>query len=108
MLFNVWFLWYLEEIILLCFLDKNNIFLSFAIRISLTIKNLPCCFGGLSKKISWDRTSKGKSTLIFSCPVFFNTQGYGETNSTTLPDGVVAANRPRINADNNGHLFINT
>jgi hypothetical protein len=63
---------------------------------------------GLTKNISWDSTSKGKSTLIFSCPVFFNTQGYGETNSTSLPDGLVAANRPRFNTDNNGHLFLNT
>ena len=62
----------------------------------------------LTKNVSWDSTSKGKSTLIFSCPVFFNTQGYGDTTGTPLPDQYTAAQRPRINADNNGHLFINT
>ncbi len=45
--------------------------------------------------------------LIFSCPVFFNTQGYIETALTTaLPDQVTTAQKPRINADNNGRLFL--
>ena len=64
---------------------------------------------GLSKNISWDSTSQGKSTLIFSCPVFFNTEGYGETaTNTALPDQISYNQRPRLNADNNGHIFINT
>jgi hypothetical protein len=29
--------------------------------------------------MSWDSTSKGKSTLNLSCPVFINTQGFGES-----------------------------
>ena len=55
--------------------------------------------------------SGAKSTLIFSCPVLFNTQGYGETKGGTeskLIDGLALTQKPRINADNNGHLFINT
>jgi hypothetical protein len=72
------------------------------------VNNIQLRLRGLSRNISWDSTSKGKSTLIFSCPVFSNTQGYGETNSTMAPDGVAAANRPRFNTDNNGRLFINT
>ena len=53
------------------------------------------------------KKNKG-GVVIFSCPVFLNTQGYGETYSTSLPDHLAIAQRPRINADNNGHLFINT
>ncbi len=82
--------------------------LSHTFKQSKCVNNIQLRLRGLSKNISWDSTSKGKSTLIFSCPVFFNTQGYGETISTSLPDGVVAANRLRFNTDNNGHLFINT
>jgi hypothetical protein len=82
--------------------------LSHTFKQSKCVNNIQLRLRGLSKNISWDSTSKGKSTLIFSCPVFFNTQGYGETNSTLVPDGVSAAQRTRINADNNGHLFINT
>ena len=75
---------------------------------SKCVNNIQLRLRGLSKNISWDSTSKGKSSLIFSCPVFFNTQGYGETLSSLAPDGVTAANRLRFNTDNNGHLFINT
>jgi len=71
--------------------------------------NIQLRLRGLSKNIAWDSTSKGKSTLIFSCSVFVNTQGYGESlGSTTAPDYLSLAQRPRFNADNNGHLFINT
>jgi hypothetical protein len=83
--------------------------LSHTIKQSKCINNIQLRLRGLSRNISWDSTSKGKSTLIFSCPVFLNTQGYGETLSPNQPpDGTAAAQRPRINADNNGHLFINT
>ena len=82
--------------------------LSHTFKQSKCVNNIQLRLRGLTKNISWDSTSKGKSTLIFSCPVFFNTQGYGETNSTSTPDGLVAANRPRFNTDNNGHLFLNT
>ena len=82
--------------------------LSHTFKQSKCVNNIQLRLRGLSKNISWDSTSKGKSTLIFSCPVFFNTQGYGDTNGTPMPDQITAAQRPRINADNNGHLFINT
>jgi hypothetical protein len=82
--------------------------LSHTFKQSKCVNNIQLRLRGLSKNISWDSTSKGKSTLIFSCPVFFNTQGYGETISTLAPDGVAATNRLRFNTDNNGHLFINT
>jgi hypothetical protein len=82
--------------------------LSHTFKQSKCVNNIQLRLRGLTKNISWDSTSKGKSTLIFSCPVFFNTQGYGETTGTPLPDQFTAAQRPRINADNNGRLFINT
>jgi len=82
--------------------------LSHTFKQSKCVNNIQLRLRGLSRNISWDSTSKGKSTLIFSCPVFFNTQGYGDTTGTPLPDQYTAAQRPRINADNNGHLFINT
>ena len=83
--------------------------LSHTFKQSKCVNNIQLRLRGLSKNISWDSTSKGKSTLIFSCPVFFNTQGFGETTgANTQPDGTVPSERPRFNADNNGHLFINT
>ena len=82
--------------------------LSHTFKQSKCVNNIQLRLRGLSRNISWDSTSKGKSTLIFSCPVFFNTQGYGDSNGTPMPDQITAAQRPRINADNNGHLFINT
>jgi len=82
--------------------------LSHTFKQSKCVNNIQLRLRGLSKNISWDSTSKGKSTLIFSCPVFFNTQGYGDSTGTPMPDQITAAQRPRINADNNGHLFINT
>jgi hypothetical protein len=82
--------------------------LSHTFKQSKCVNNIQLRLRGLTKNISWDSTSKGKSTLIFSCPVFFNTQGYGDTTGTPLPDQFTAAQRPRINADNNGRLFINT
>ena len=82
--------------------------LSHTLKQSKCVNNIQLRLRGLSKNVSWDSTSKGKSSLIFSCPVFFNTQGYGDTTGTPLPDQYTAAQRPRINADNNGHLFINT
>ena len=85
--------------------------LSHTYKQSKCVNNIQLRLRGLSKNISWDSTSKGKSTLIFSCPVLLNTQGYGETKGGTGAadiDGLALAQKPRINADNNGHLFINT
>ena len=82
--------------------------LSHTFKQSKCVNNIQLRLRGLSKNISWDSTSKGKSTLIFSCPVFVNTQGYGETTSANGPDQLALSQRPRANADNNGHLFINT
>jgi hypothetical protein len=82
--------------------------LSHTFKQSKCANNIQLRLRGLSRNVSWDSTSKGKSTLIFSSPVFVNTQGFGETRGTSLPDGITQSQRPRINADNNGHLFINT
>ena len=85
--------------------------LSHTYKQSKCVNNIQLRLRGLSKNISWDSTSKGKSTLIFSCPVLLNTQGYGETKGGALSvdlDGLALTQKPRINADNNGHLFINT
>ncbi len=61
------------------------------------LNNIILRLSRLTKNISWDSTSKGKSTLIFSCPVVFNTQEFGETTgASTLPDGTVAAERPKL------------
>ena len=85
--------------------------LSHTFKQSKCVNNIQLRLRGLSKNISWDSTSKGKSSLIFSCPVMLNTQGYGETKGGALSadiDGLALTQKPRINADNNGHLFINT
>ena len=83
--------------------------LSHTFKQSKCVNNIQLRLRGLSKNISWDSTSKGKSTLIFSCPVFFNTQGFSEAYSGGIaPDNLTSVGKPRINADNNGHLFINT
>ena len=57
--------------------------LSHTFKQSKCVNNIQLRLRGLSKNISWDSTSKGKSTLIFSCPVLLNTQGYGETKGGT-------------------------
>ena len=85
--------------------------LSHTYKQSKCVNNIQLRLRGLSKNISWDSTSKGKSTLMFSCPVLLNTQGYGETKGGALStdlDALALTQKPRINADNNGHLFINT
>jgi hypothetical protein len=83
--------------------------LSHTFKQSKCVNNIQLRLRGLTKNISWDSTSKGKSTLIFSCPVFVNTQGYGESIGAALPpDYMTRPQRPRLNTDNNGHLFINT
>ena len=85
--------------------------LSHTYKQSKCVNNIQLRLRGLSKNISWDSTSKGKSTLIFSCPVLLNTQGYGESKggaASVNTDGYALTQKPRINADNNGHLFINT
>ena len=50
-----------------------------------------------------------KSTLIFTSPVFLNTQGFGDTYiNTSAADQITYSQKGRINGDNNGHLIINT
>jgi hypothetical protein len=47
--------------------------LSHTFKQSKCVNNIQLRLRGLTKNtknISWDSTSKGKSTLIFSCPVF--------------------------------------
>jgi hypothetical protein len=83
--------------------------LSHTFKQSKCVNNIQLRLRGLTKNISWDSTSKGRSTLIFSCPVFFNTQGFSEAYTNGIaPDNLTSVGKPRINADNNGHLFINT
>jgi hypothetical protein len=48
--------------------------LSHTFKQSKCVNNVQLRLRGSSKNISWDSTSKGKSTLIFSRPVFFNTK----------------------------------
>mmetsp|Transcript_71734 Transcript_71734/g.191393 ORF Transcript_71734/g.191393 Transcript_71734/m.191393 type:complete len:283 (-) Transcript_71734:447-1295(-) len=76
---------------------------------SKCVNNIQLRLRGLPNNNIYYSTTKGRgATNIFSCPIFLNTQGYGETNSVILPDRIALSQRPRINADNNGHLFINT
>jgi hypothetical protein len=53
--------------------------LSHTFKQSKCVNNIQLRLRGLSKNVSWDSTSKGRSTLIFTSPVFLNTQGYGDT-----------------------------
>jgi len=47
--------------------------------------------------------------VIFTSPVLLNTQGFGITAATAIqPDLLSKAQKPRLNGDNNGNLFINT
>jgi len=83
--------------------------LSQTFRQSKCVNNIQLRLRGLSKNVSWDSTSKGKSTLIFTSPVFLNTQGFGDTYAAaSAADQITFAQKGRINGDNNGHLIINT
>lgn len=60
----------------------------------------------------FDSSSKGRnSSIIFTAPVLLNTQGYGSTfnsGNNASPDNLTQAQKPRINCDNNGNLYINS
>lgn len=77
---------------------------------SKNINNITLRMMGISNNNHYDSSTKGKgSTIIFSCPVMLNTQGYGVGySSTILPDLINVAQKPRMNSDNNGNLYINT
>ena len=83
--------------------------LSQTFRQSKCVNNIQLRLRGLSKNVSWDSTSKGRSTLIFTSPVFLNTQGFGDTYlAASAADQITFSQKGRINGDNNGHLIINT
>jgi hypothetical protein len=68
---------------------------------------------GISNHNLWDSSSQGKrSSIIFTCPILLNTQGFGQTldisNSSANPEFVTVSHKSRINCDNNGYLFTNT
>ena len=60
----------------------------------------------------FDSSSKGRnSSVIFSTPVLLNTQGFGSsinTGNNSAPDALTTAQKPRMNCDNNGNLYINS
>ncbi len=58
----------------------------------------------------YDSTTKGRGgSTIFSTPILLNTQGFGVNYTGTVnPDLLSVAQRPRMNSDNNGNLYINT
>ena len=64
---------------------------------------------GIRNHFIWDSSTKGKgSSIIFTTPILFNSQAVGTQGSAgTEPDQLAVANKPRLNSDNNGYLFIN-
>lgn len=60
----------------------------------------------------FDSSSKGRNgSVIFSVPVLLNTQGFGTSyngGNNSSPDFLTTAQKPRMNCDNNGNLYINT
>lgn len=76
---------------------------------SKSINNIILKMKGINNTHIWDSSTKGKgSSIIFSSPILLNTQGYGVAVTATIePDYLSKGNRPRLNSDNNGYLFIN-
>jgi hypothetical protein len=58
----------------------------------------------------YDSTTKGRGGVtIFSSPILLNTQGFGVSSTAGInPDLISLSQRPRMNSDNNGNLYINT
>jgi len=79
---------------------------------SKCVNNVVLRLKGISNHNLWDSSSQGKgSSIIFTCPILLNTQGFGRTfdnTATANPDFNVASQKARINCDNNGYLFTNT
>ena len=64
---------------------------------------------GLSSHLVYDSFTKGTgSSVIFSCPTNFNSQGYKSTyDGSVKPVLVSDAQTSRLNTDNNSILFVN-
>lgn len=79
---------------------------------SKCVNNVVLRLKGISNHNLWDSSSQGKgSSIIFTCPILLNTQGFGRTfdnTATANPDFNIASQKARINCDNNGYLFTNT
>ena len=80
---------------------------------SKCVNNVILKLKGISNHNIWDSSTQGKgSSIIFTCPILLNTQGFGRTldgaNPTAYPDFILASQKARINCDNNGYLFMNT
>jgi hypothetical protein len=75
---------------------------------SKCVNNIILKMKGINNTCIWDSSTKGKgSSIIFSSPILLNSQGYGTTYGTPEPDLTSLAQKPRLNSDNNGYLFIN-
>jgi len=77
---------------------------------SKCVNNIVLKMKGINNTCIWDSSTKGKgSSIIFSSPILLNSQGYGTTSGAGAPepDLITQAQRPRLNSDNNGYLFIN-
>jgi len=83
---------------------------------SKCVNNVILKLKGISNHNIWDSSTKGKgSSVIFTCPILLNTQGFGTTLETNVagigasqPDLITSQQKARLNCDNNGYLFINT
>lgn len=76
---------------------------------SKSVNNIILKMKGINNYSVWDSSTKGKgSSIIFSCPILVNTQGFGKSYSATdAPDLIASGQQLRFNSDNNGYLFIN-
>jgi hypothetical protein len=76
---------------------------------SKCVNNIVLKMKGINNTCIWDSSTKGKgSSIIFTTPILLNSQGYGSTYSGAVnPDLNSVAQKPRLNSDNNGYLFIN-
>jgi len=77
---------------------------------SKTANNVVLKLMNISNHNIWDSSGKGKgSSVIFSAPILLNTQGFGVSLAATAePDLINTTQKPRLNSDNNGYLFINS
>ena len=76
---------------------------------SKCVNNIILKMKGVNNNCIWDSSTKGKgSSIIFSTPILLNSQGWGATHAGGVnPDALTVAQKPRLNSDNNGYLFIN-
>jgi len=80
---------------------------------SKCVNNVVLKLKGINNHNIWDSSTKGKgASVIFTCPILLNTQGFGRTldavNVSANPDLNAVSQKARINCDNNGFLFMNT